>query len=249
MANAFHAARTRQRRRPWTTTALSALSLATVLTVSGCSLPGLPGPTGAPPTDPSPSVEQAAAIQPVPDVEPSTAATASPSASAAAATPQPPQPVPAPAPTPAPVIITNDLADGSASHALGAAGNQLIVDYWSTDNVSMWTSESSPIIQISAKVAGTIANKEVKITRFNARIDALNVVLANDTGDFAIGDPNSYSSAVLVPANPGAASTRIVFTYDLLTETAPFTGVFTRQTVMDSITIGYPANTTTTIQK
>jgi hypothetical protein len=143
------------------------------------------------------------------------------------------------------VVVANDLADGSASHALGAAGNRLIVDYWTTDNVTMWTSDSSPIIQLSAKVAGAVEDKAVKITRFNARVDALNTVLANDTGDFAVGDPHSYSSAVLVPPHPGSDSTRIVFTYDLLTETAPGTGIFTRQTVMDSLTIAYPANTTT----
>lgn len=230
MANASHAARPAH--RPWTASALPALSLAAVLTVSGCSLPGLPGPTGAPSSTPAAAaVEPAAAVQPVPDVEP-------------AAAPEPT--TPAPAPAPASVLVTNDLADGSASHALGAAGNQLVVDYWTTDNVAMWTSESSPIIQLSAKVAGSVEDKQVKITRFNARVDALNAVLANDTGDFAVGAPNSYSSAVLVPGHPGADSTRIVFTYDLLTETAPGTGIFTRQTVMDSLTIGYPANTTTT---
>ncbi|MET1088841.1 MAG: hypothetical protein ABWY04_17260 [Arthrobacter sp.] len=224
MANAPHTARVA--RPSWTRRALPALCLAAVLTVSGCSLPGLPGPTGAPAA--APVVEQAAAVEPVPEVQPATT----------------PDPAPVAEPTPAPVVVANDLADGSASHALGAAGNQLVVDYWTTDDVSMWTSESSPIIQLSAKVAGSVEDKAVKITRFNARVDALNAVLANDTGDFAVGDPNSYSSAVLVPGHPGADSTRIVFTYDLLTETAPGTGIFTRQTVMDSLTLGYPANKT-----
>lgn len=240
MANASHAARPpRPAHHPWTTRALPAACLAAVLTLSGCSLPGLPGPTGAPGTEPAAQqitgqVEQAAAVQPAPDTEPTT-------------TPAPAAATPLPAPAPAPVVVPNDLADGSASHALGAAGNQLIVDYWTTENTSMWTSASSPIIQLSAKVAGAaVEDRTVKITRFNARVDALNTVLANDTGDFAVGDPNSYSSAVLVPGNPGADSTRIVFTFDLLTETAPGTGVFTRQTVMDSLTIAYPANTSAT---
>jgi hypothetical protein len=236
MANAAHAAR--PIRRPWTATALPALSLATVLAVTGCSVPGIPGPTGAPGAATPAPAQQAAAItplepvttdQPTPSPQPSTKPTPAPATT------------PAPAPAPAPVVITNDLATGSVSHALGAAGNHLIVDYWTTGNTSMWTSESSPIIQLSAKVAGTVENKIIKITRFNARVDALAAVLANDTGDFAIGDPDSYSSAVLVPAHPGATNTRIVFTFDLLTETAPGTGVFTRQTVMDSLTIGYPA--------
>jgi hypothetical protein len=194
--------------------ALSVLSLAAVLTVSGCSLPGLPGPTGAP----TPHVEQVAAVAPAPVQD--------------VATP--------------PKLVVNDLANGAASHTLGAAENQLVVDYWTTEAAASWTSASSPIIRLSAKVAGSAGDKAIKITRFNARVDALNTVLANDTGDFAIGAPHSYSSAIVLPANPGAESTRIVFTFDLLTETAPGSGVFTRQTVMDSLTIGYadpPAQT------
>ncbi|TLM74511.1 hypothetical protein [Pseudarthrobacter sp. NamB4] len=225
MTNPRHAAPTAH--RVWITHALPALSLATVLAVSGCSVPGLPGPTGAP----APAVEQAAAVTPAPEAEPT----------------PPPAPAPAPAPVPEPVpvkVIPNDLADGSTSHSLGAAGNHLIVDYWTTENTATWSAESSPIIQLSAKVVGSADDRIIKITRFNARVDALNAVLANDTGDFAIGDPNSYSSAVVVPGHPGADSTRIVFTFDLLTETGPFTGVFTRQTVMDSLTIGYSAPAT-----
>lgn len=215
-------------RRTWSANALPALSLATVLTVSGCSLPGLPGPTGAP----APVTEQVAAVTPAPVVEPAPAPVPEPT----------PEPEPEPTPAPVPVkVVPNDLADGSTSRSLGAAGNYLLIDYWTTDNTAMWTAASSPIIQLSAKVAGAIDGRTVKITRFNARVDALNAVLANDTGDFAIGDPHSYSSAVVVPGNAGADSTRIVFTFDLLTETAPFTGVFTRQTVMDSLTIGYAA--------
>jgi len=213
-------------RRPFASKAVPALSLATILAVSGCSVPGLPGPTGAP--MPEPVVEQAAAVTTVPETEPTPPAAAVPAAAPVAVAPARP-------------AVPNDLASGSASRILGAAGNQLVVNYWTTDNVSAWTAASSPIIQISAKVAGAVEDKAVKITRFNARVDALNVVLANDTGDFAIGDPQAYSSAVLVPGHPGADSTRIVFTFDLLTETAPGTGVFTRQTVMDSLTISYPA--------
>jgi hypothetical protein len=194
-------------RRSLPARALPVLSLAAVLTVSGCSFPGLPGPTGAP----VPEVEQVAAVVPAPVQE---------------------EALP-------PRIVPNDLADGSASHSLTAAGNQLVVDYWTTDDAAHWTPTSSPIVRLSARVAGSAGDKAIKITRFNARVDALNTVLANDTGDFAIGAPHSYSSAVAVPAHPGADSTQIVFTFDLLTETAPGSGIFTRQTVMDALTIGY----------
>lgn len=194
------------------TKTLLILSVATVLTASGCSVPGLPGPTGAP------SAEQAAAV-----------------------TPNPAQTQPAATPPAAPVkpTITGEMVKGSASHKLGAAENQLVVDYWTSENPASWTPDSSPIIRLSASVAGSVEKKVIKITRFNARIDAANTVMANDTGDFAVDAPHSYSSSVVVPANPSVLSTRIIFTYDLLTETAPGTGVFTRQTITDELTLDF----------
>lgn len=211
--------------------ALPALSLATVLVLSGCGIPGLPGPTGAPAA--GPAIEQVSVEETVAEKEAVTPADLDPAETV---------PVGIAAPEPAPArVIQNDLATGSASHTLGAADNHLVIDYWTTENVAMWTPESTPIIRLSAKVVGSIDWKQVKITRFNARVDSLDAILANDTGDFAIGAPNAYSSAVVLPGNPGAESTRIVFTFDLLTETFPGSEVFTRQTVMDSLIIGYPA--------
>ncbi|MCU1517874.1 MAG: hypothetical protein JWQ75_2595 [Pseudarthrobacter sp.] len=198
--------------RTLTSRTIPVLTLAAVLTVSGCAIPGLPGPTGAP------AVEQAAAL--TPQSEDPQAAEAAP---AVAARP----------------VIVGEIADGAASHTLGAAENELVIDYWTTDNTASWTPKSSPIIRLSARVAGSTAGKAIKITRFSARVDSLNAVLANDTGDFAIDSPHSYSSAIVVPGNTASLSTRIVFTFDLLTETAPGAGVFTRQTVMDQLTLEY----------
>lgn len=213
MASTVVAARTTRRRT--FTALLPALALASILGLSGCSLPGLPGPTGAPAAETTSAAvpEQAAAVTPI------------------VATP----------------VTPNDLATGSASHTLGAAENQLVVDYWTAEKATALTAASTPIVQVSAKVVGSTGGRSIKITRFNARVDSLNTVLANDTGDFAIDAPHAYSSALQIPANPGATSTRVVFTFDLLTETAAGTGVFTRQTVMDSLTIGYaePAPQTT----
>ncbi|MEO3939766.1 hypothetical protein V3C41_01630 [Paenarthrobacter nicotinovorans] len=188
------------------------LSVATVLTLSACSIPGLPGPTGAP------SVEQAAALTPAPQPE----------------TNPPAEPEAPTIPT-----ITGELIKGAVSHKLGAAGNQLIIDYWTDQNPATWTADTSPIIRLSASVAGATEKNAIKITRFNARIDATDTTLANDTGDFAVDAPHSYSSSIVVPGNPTAPSTRIIFTFDLLTETAPGSGIFTRQTVMDTLTLHY----------
>ncbi|MER1997415.1 MAG: hypothetical protein ABTA24_13100 [Arthrobacter sp.] len=135
----------------------------------------------------------------------------------------------------------NELAEGSTSHRLGAAAHTLVLDYWTNENPAEWTPESSPIINVSVKIDGAPGPGAVRVTRFNARVDALGLELTNDQGSFALEPPYSYTSGFALPANPSATSTTVLFTIDLLTETEPGSGVFTRQTVLDTLTIGYSA--------
>jgi hypothetical protein len=217
----------RQESRKHRNPLIAALVFGTVLAVSGCSVPGLPGPTGAP------AAQQVAVVDPTsPAVAPSpatgTGASQSPASTEASA----------PA-APAWVPVAGDLSRGSVTHSLGAAGHTLIVNYWITDNVATLTPRDAPIIRLSAHIDGSPDGNAIKVTRFNARVDALGAVLANDQGDFAVQPPYSYSSGVVVPANPSAHSTQVLFTFDLLTETEPGSGIFTRQTVLDTVTLGY----------
>lgn len=215
--------------RPSSRTALSVVAFGTAAALSGCSIPGLPGPTGAP------EPRQVAAVALVP---------AAPASAAPSPASNPPSKAAAPAKAPAPAppvwkAVRGDLSSGSRTHRLGAAGRTLIIDYWTTEDPGAWTPDYSPIVHFSARIDGAPTGEAIKVTRFNARVDALGAVLANDQGSFAIEPPYSYSSGVVVPANPKATSTKIVFTIDLLTETAPGTGIFTRQTVLDTLTLGY----------
>jgi hypothetical protein len=220
------------RTRPTTRTALSVLAFGTALTLSGCSVPGLPGATGAPETEKPAAIVPVAATTPTPS--------ASPTAAPAQAAKEPPVRKPAVPAAPVWKAVRGDLASGSKTHRLGAAAHTLIIDYWTTEDPSSWTPDSSPIINLNARIDGAPTGEAIRVTRFNARVDALASVLANDTGSFAVDPPYAYSSGVVVPANPKAKSTKVVFTFDLLTETAPGTGIFTRQTILDSLTIGYP---------
>ena len=210
-----------QGRRRLSAAGLPVLVLGTVLAVSGCSVPGLPGPTGAPP------VQQVAVVD-----------TSIPAAGTGASQDSTSNEAPAPA-APNWVPVTGDLSRGSVTHSLGAAAHNLIVNYWMTDDAAALTPDDAPIIRLSAHIDGAPDGNAIKVTRFNARVDALGTVLANDQGDFAVQPPYSYSSGVVVPANPSARSTQILFTFDLLTETAPGTGIYTRQTVLDTVTVGY----------
>lgn len=190
----------------------------------------MPGPTGAP------AVQQVAVVE-----TPSPAAGTS--ASQAAAGNEAPAPAASAAPTapaaPVWVPVAGDLSHGTVTHTLGAAAHNLIVNYWMTDDAAALSPNDAPIIRLSAHIDGSPDGNAIKVTRFNARVDALGTVLANDQGDFAVQPPFSYSSGVVVPANPTAHSTQVLFTFDLLTETAPGTGIYTRQTVLDTVTIGY----------
>jgi hypothetical protein len=217
-------------KRAFIRTALPVMAFGTVLTLSACSVPGLPGPTGAP------EPEKVSAVVSV------TVPTAQPTGAVAAGPAKVVRPVIAVLKAAAPVwkAVRGDLATGSKSHRVAAAAHTLIIDYWTTEDAAAWTPDLSPIINLSARIDGPATGETIKVTRFNARVDALGTVLANDQGSFAIEPPYAYSSGVVVPANPKATSTKIVFTIDLLTETAPGTGIFTRQTVLDSLTIGYP---------
>lgn len=216
-----------KKRRRLPAAALPTLVLGTVLAVSGCSVPGMPGPTGAPSVEPVAVVETAS---------PAAGTAESPAASSSEA----PAPAASAAPSaPAWVPVAGDLSSGSVTHTLGAAAHNLIVNYWMTDNAAALTPDAAPIIRLSAHIDGSPDGNAIKVTRFNARVDALGTVLANDQGDFAVQPPYSYSSGVVVPANPSAHSTQVLFTFDLLTETAPGSGIYTRQTVLDTVTIGY----------
>ena len=136
-------------------------------------------------------------------------------------------------------VAENDLAEGSTSHRLGAASHTLVLDYWTSEDPAGWTPESSPIINVSVKIDGAPGPGAVRVTRFNARVDALGIELTNDQGSFALEPPYAYTSGFALPANPSATSTTVLFTIDLLTETESGSGVFTRQTVLDKLTIGY----------
>lgn len=190
---------------------LGIFAASAVLVLTGCSIPGLPGATGAPDPAPDAAVEHASSVD---GVMPDSA---------------------------------GDLASGSMTHRVTAAANTLVLDYWTTENVAKWTSESRPIINVNAHLDGPGTGGAVRVTRFEAKLDGSGTVLATDTGSFALEPPFAYSSAVVLPANPGAASSRIIFTLDLLTETAPGSGIYARQTVVDALTIGYatPGGTAT----
>lgn len=212
--------RTQHSRKPALGLASFALS-ATVL-LSGCSIPGLPGPTGAPVAERAVSVVDTSET---PDASAETQVVPAPAADSSRSV--------------AWVRTPADLDRGSVTHTLSAATHQIGLDYWTTEDPSSWTPESTPIINLNAHILGEHPPGTVRVTRFTARNEDGSVIMANDEGSFAMEPPYAYTSAIVVPAEPGAHATRVLLTFDLLSETAKDSGVFSRQTIMDSISIGY----------
>ncbi|MGM7778840.1 hypothetical protein ACSVHC_22870 [Arthrobacter sp. KNU-44] len=225
----------RQPRRP---AGIPVIAAAVTLTLAGCAVPGLPGATGAPG---APEMQRVVAAG-VHTTDPVPAATPAP-------TPSPsPTAIVTPPAAPAWVPAKNDLGTGSVTHRVDAASHTLIIDYWTNEDPASWTPESSPLIRLNARIDGPDNGNAIKVTRFNVRADSLAAVLANDAGEFTVAPPFSYSSGVVVPSNPKAHSTQLLLTFDLLTETAPGSGIYARQTVLDTLNIGYakPGSATVT---
>lgn len=215
-------------RQAWRPARIPVIAAGLTLTLAGCAVPGLPGPSGAP------DMQRVIA-----SAEPSATATPTPSPTPSPTTTPSPSPSVTPAAAPAWVPAKNDLGTGSVTHRVDAASHTLIIDYWTDEDPSSWTPDSSPLIRLNARIDGPGYGTAIKVTRFNARADSLAAVLANDQGEFTVAPPFAYTSGVVLPPNPKAHSTQILFTFDLLTETFPGSGIFARQTVLDTLTIGY----------
>jgi hypothetical protein len=90
---------------------------------------------------------------------------ASPTTAPAQAAKEPPVRKPAVPAAPVWKAVRGDLASGSKTHRLGAAAHTLIIDYWTTEDPSSWTPDSSPIINLNARIDGAPTGEAIKVTR------------------------------------------------------------------------------------
>lgn len=143
---------------------------------------------------------------------------------------------------PVPVREVGDLDTGSVTRQLNAGASSLVIDYWTTQNVGEWRADMTVPVQLSAHIEGANGRNRIKVTRFSATLqDATQrVKIAEDAGEFAIQPPFSYGTAVLVPPlAPTTPSALLSVQFDLLVETAPKSGQFFRQTVLDTVKLSY----------
>jgi hypothetical protein len=139
-----------------------------------------------------------------------------------------------------------DLYRGSLTHKLAAGDRTMVIDYWTDADPKTLSATVPTIVKVSAHLEDGDTAHAVKVSRFLATADDGTSVatLSDDRGEFVVTPPFSYGTALTVhPANPTASSVTLSIQFDLLVETAPGSGAYFRQTVLDSVRIALPAAT------
>jgi hypothetical protein len=215
--------------------------IAGALFLSGCAMPQV--------ASMSPHLPERPAAAPSTPASP----TAAPQASAAASAPADATDGET---TSAETTIVNSHADrgdlyrGSLTRKLSAGDRTVVVDYWTDADPKTFSATTSTVVKLSAHLEGSDSSSatEVKVSRFLATEDdgTTTTTLSEDRGEFVITSPYSYGTALTVrPADPTATSVTLSVQFELLVETAPGSGAYARQTVLDSVRIALPATTPT----
>jgi hypothetical protein len=150
-------------------------------------------------------------------------------------------------PAPAPVVATptrqsGDLDTGTVTHKLPAGARTVVIDYWTAQDAKLWKPGGTKTIQVAAHVEGGGTLATVKVTRFLATADdgTTRTEAGKDDGEFVVTPPFSYSSVIsLLPSSPKATAVTLYTQFDLLVETGYDTGLFFRQTVLDSLKLPF----------
>lgn len=148
-------------------------------------------------------------------------------------------PTATPSPTPA---ARGDLAGGSLTKVLAAGDRQLVINYWTADNPAAVSATAPMTLQLAAHLEGGTLFTGVKVGRFLARFDdgGRIATVSDDHAGVALTEPFSYSTAmILQPTSKVAGVAKVTVEFDLLIETMPGSGIYFRQTVLDTLTVAF----------
>ncbi len=168
-----------------------------------------------------------------------------------AAAPAERTPAGSPAPAvaaPAPVIDRGDLAFGSSSRRLPIGNRAVVVDYWVDKDPATLSSATPTVLKFSATIGDADTLHAVKVSRFLATADDGHVTttLSEDRGEFVLTPPYNYGTALTIrPTDPSVSIVTVAVQMELLVETAPGSGAYFRQTVVDSIRVALPIHSST----
>jgi hypothetical protein len=149
-------------------------------------------------------------------------------------------PSPTVVPVEAPPRPIGDLDTGTATHVLPAGDRTVVVDYWTDEAATAWTAAGTKTVKVSAHLENDTSGQAVLVTRFLATADdgAARTTVVEDRGEFAVQPPFSYGTVLsLQPSAADADKITLYVQLELLVETAPKSGRYFRQTVLDSLAL------------
>lgn len=137
-----------------------------------------------------------------------------------------------------------DLFAGSLMRKLPAGDRTLVIAYWTDADPATLSATTPTIVKLAARLEGGDSKNTVKVSRFLATADdgSTSTTLAEDRGEFVITPPYAYGTALTIrPSNPTTTSVGLSIQFELLVETAPGSGAYFRQTVLDTVRVALPA--------
>ena len=140
---------------------------------------------------------------------------------------------------------SGDLDTGATTHSIAAGDRTVVVAWWTDQTATAWTADGAKTVQLSAHVEGGDTETAITVTRFLATADdgTARTTVTEDRGEFVITPPFSYATALsLAPSAKNATSLTVYVQFDLLVETAPRTGTWFRQTVLDTLQLPLEEN-------
>ena len=142
-------------------------------------------------------------------------------------------------------VAASLFAAGAFTRVSDAGSMRLVARYWTSANVSQWSSTDAMQVGLSAHLENTPDARRVLVTGFHAVLvcgGSDTAVLREDSGQFVLTPPYEYGSAITVQCPHPVAAARLQLEYDLAVQTdaSATADSFYRQTVLDSFPITFP---------
>ena len=145
-----------------------------------------------------------------------------------------------------PTIVPNIFARGTVSHTVTFGAQVLTIKYYTVGGPA-WDGRAPVPVQFSAHVERSDGRHTLKISTFLSTFSAgsSTTTVGRDQGPFVITPPFSYGGVFTVPSTRAATGT-VTNEFTLLVETAPKSGQFFRDTVIDTLKLDFAAQASAT---
>ncbi|MCW2528347.1 MAG: hypothetical protein JWM76_3207 [Pseudonocardiales bacterium] len=136
-------------------------------------------------------------------------------------------------------IAANIFKAGTVTHSVVFGAQTLVIKYYTT-GAPAWNGKAPIPVQFSAHVEGTDGLHAIKLSTFDSTFTTgqATVAIGKDQGPFVITPPFTYGGLLTVPVTQ-ATQAAVLNEFSLLVETAPKSGDFFRDTVVDRLDLTF----------